>query len=84
MKIECYSIKDDGWVQDNKEMGKIMGVFSFNMVEFLTKPQRYLINRLVVKLENDISKAEKYETKMEISIENLSDFSSIYSDSFSN
>lgn len=45
-----------------------MGVFSFNMVEFLTKPQRYLISRLVVKLENEINKTEKYETNMEISI----------------
>jgi len=28
-----------------------MGVFSFSMVEFLTKPQRYLINKLTIKLE---------------------------------
>ena len=34
-----------------------MGAFSFNMVEFLTKPHKYLISKAVVKLENDVSKA---------------------------
>lgn len=65
-------------------MGKIMGIFRFSMVDFLTKPKRYLINKKMVKLETAESKALKYETKVELSIENYSDFSSIYSDSFSN
>lgn len=61
-----------------------MGSYSFNMTEFLTRPMGYLLNRMDIKLETAESKAEKYETVIEMSIENMSDFSSIYSDSFAN
>jgi hypothetical protein len=85
VRIEI-STKDEDWVNDNKEVGKnkTKGTFTFNMVEFLTKPQKYLVSKANVRFETDVSKAEKYKTEMTISIENTSDFSSIYSDSFAN
>lgn len=54
--MECYSIKDEGWVNNEQNMGKIMGVFRFSMVDFLMKPKRYLIDKLTVRLETPESK----------------------------
>ena len=61
-----------------------MGAYSFNMTEFITRPSGYLLEKIQLKLETAESKVEKYETTIELSIENMSDFSSIYSDSYSN
>lgn len=39
-----------------------MGSFSFTMTELLTKPCGFLINRVMLKLETEESRAQKYET----------------------
>ena len=45
-----------------------MGTYSFNMVEFITRPNGYILDKISLKLETAESKAEKYETTVEISI----------------
>ena len=61
-----------------------MGKFSFNMNEIISKPQGHIYSKININLETKESKAEKYETAICASIENFSDLSSIYSESFAN
>jgi hypothetical protein len=32
VQIKVYAVKDEGVVKDNKDLGKVMGVFTFCMV----------------------------------------------------
>ena len=50
ISFECLTVKDEGWIKDSQTIPKLMGKFSFNMSEILSKPLGHIYEKININL----------------------------------